>query len=104
MGPKEGTFNSVEFGTSVFKRKTEYPVGRLMLEKLPAWMRIVVAFVLAVKAKGSTYLFEQHDRPAASIISEDISRINSYFGLHLNVESHALKRGTVSVLEALKYE
>ena len=45
VGPVEGVFNSIEFGTKVFKRKEEYPVGRLMLQKLPEWMRVVAAYV-----------------------------------------------------------
>ncbi len=53
-----GILRSVEFGTSVFKRKTQYPVGRLLISKLPGWMRLVVAFVVTAKDEKRKYLFK----------------------------------------------
>ncbi len=52
VGPIEGSFRALEFKTSVFKRKEQYPIGRMMVEKLPAWMRVVVKYVMGAKEKG----------------------------------------------------
>ncbi len=104
VGPVEGNFRALELGTSVFKRKSEYPVGRLMLQKMPEWMRIAVKFVLEQKQKGEKFLFGEMEGTAALMLSRDLERLNEVFGTHLHVESHSIKRGTVSALAALKYE
>ena len=50
-GPDERGHPTIEFGTSVFKASPLYPVGRLVLQKLPGLFKVVLTFVVACKGQ-----------------------------------------------------
>ena len=105
-GPDERGCPTLEFGTSVFKASPLYPVGRLALRELPGLFKVVLTFVVARKGQlGREFLFGPvvpARGQAAAWLTACVRRVNQMFELHLPLESHALKRGAASCLDALQ--
>ena len=88
-GPDEWGHPTIEFGTSVFKASPLYPVGRLALQELPG-------LVARKGQRGCGFLFgplESARGQAAAWLTGCVRRVNQLYGLHLPLESHALKEG-----------
>ena len=104
-GPDEWGHPTIEFGTSVFKASPLYPGGRLALQELPGLFKVVLTFVVARKGQREReFLFgplESARGQAAAWLAGCVRRVNHLYGLHLPLESHALKRGAASCLDAL---
>ena len=105
-GPDERGHPTIEFGTSVFKASPLYPVGRLALQELPGLFKVVLTFVVARKGQREReFLFgplASARGQAAAWLTGCVRRVNQLYGLHLPLESHALKRGAASCLDALQ--
>ena len=105
-GPDERGHHTIEFGTSIFKASPLYPVGRLALQELPGLFKVVLTFVVARKGqRGRKFLFgplASARGQAAAWLTVCARRVNQLFGLHLPLESHALKREAAPCLEALQ--
>ena len=104
-GPDERGHPTIEFGTSVFKASPLYPVGRWALQELPGLFKVVLTFVVACKGQQEReFLFgplASARGGAAAWLTGCVRRVNQLYGLHLPLESHALKRGAASCLDAL---
>ena len=103
--PDERGHPTIEFGTSVFKASPLYPVGRLALQELPGLFKVVLTFVVARKGQQEReFLFGplvSARGQAATWLTSCVRRVNKLYGLHLPLESHALKRGAASCFDAL---
>ena len=83
-----------------------YLVGSLALQELPGLFKVVLTLVVAWKGQlGQEFLFGQvvvaRGQAAAWLIA-CVCWVNQMFGLHLPLESHALKCCAVSCLDALQ--
>ena len=105
-GPDERGHPTIEFDTAIFKASPLYPVGRLALQELPGMFKVVLIFVVACKGQwGQDFLFGPLalTRGQAAAWSTDcVHRVNQLYGLYLLLESHTLKRGAASCLDALQ--
>ena len=81
-------------------------MSHLALRELPGLFQVVVTFVMARRGQlGWEFLsgpVASARGQAAAWLTSYVHRTNQLFGLHLPVESHALKRGVASCLDALQ--
>ena len=105
LGPDKRGYPTIEFGTSVFKASPLYPVRRLALQDLLGLFKVVCAFVVACKGQlGQEFSYGPvalTRGQAATWLTSGGCRVKQTFGLHLPLESHALKIRAASCLYAL---